>query len=175
MNAAEVMTTLAAEGVELAVKEGRLCVRPSVRDRPALLALVKSHAAELRQLLREAEREAAEERAAIMEYEGGLSRAEAEQAAGLVNHDPEPVRWRGAGLDLDDLRPCLWCRNLSRGGRCLAAWRGELRAARDYAPTFPGQPRRCIGYAPPDDDPDQRPGRERWPEMVEWQAPQDAV
>jgi len=54
----------------------------------------------------------------------------------------------------------------------MAAWRGELRAARDYAPTFPGQPQRCIGYAPMADDPDQRPGRERWPELVKWQARQ---
>jgi hypothetical protein len=69
-----------------------------------------------------------------------------------------------------DLRPCLLCRNLSPSGRCLAAWRGELRAARDWGPTFPEQPQRCIGYAPKADDPDQRPGRERWPELMNWQA-----
>jgi len=55
-------------------------------------------------------------------------------------------------------------------GRCLAAWRGELRAARDWVPTFPDNPQRCIGYKPPADDPDQRHGRERWPDMVSWQA-----
>jgi len=53
VNSAEVVMKLAAEGVEIAVKDGRLCVRPSVCDRPALLALVKSHATELRQLLRD--------------------------------------------------------------------------------------------------------------------------
>ena len=115
----------------------------------------------------DAAREAFEERAAIMEYDGRLSRAEAEL---LADGNERKRLWRGEGLDLGDLRPCLWCHNLARSGRCMAAWRGELRAARDWEPTFPGQPQRCIGYSPPADDPDQRPGRERWPELVEWQA-----
>jgi hypothetical protein len=118
-------------------------------------------------------REAFEERAAIMEFDGGMTRAEAEQAAAAnkigANIVPaEPVRWPFE--EWGDLRPCLLCRNLSPGGRCLAAWRGELRAARDWGPTLPGQPQRCIGYDPKADDPDQRPGRERWPEMIVWQA-----
>jgi hypothetical protein len=174
-------------------------------------------------------REAFEERAAIMEFDGGLSRQEAERAAaegfcdkyararearepptseagqvsgGFVtkcahahareaainNHEisrelprPEagsrprlaselfpPRRWSFG--EWGDLRPCLLCRNLTRSGRCMAAWRGELRAARDWGPTFPGQPQRCIGYDPKADDPDQRPGRERWPEMIAGQA-----
>ena len=119
-------------------------------------------------------REAFEERAAIMEYDGGMSRADADRLAGLELDRPQerlPARWRGDGLDLGDLRPCLWCRNLTRSGRCLAAWRGELRAARDYSPTKPDLPQRCIGYLPPGDDPDQRPGRERWPELVPAQCP----
>ncbi len=121
------------------------------------------------------DREAFEERAAIMEFDGGLSRAEAERHA-VRPHTVAPAPptagrpWRGEGLDLDDLRPCLWCRNLARSGRCLAAWRGELRAARDWEPTFPDQPQRCIGYSPAADDQDQRPGRERWPELIRWQA-----
>ena len=87
----------------------------------------------------------------------------------LADTVPEgPVRWPFE--EWGDLRPCLLCRSLSPGGRCLAAWRGELRAARDYSPTFPGQPQRCIGYRPKADDPDQTPGRERWPELAEWQA-----
>ena len=126
-------------------------------------------------------RETLEERAAIMEFDGGLSRREAECAAGLADlpdtrNPPSapllaaPIRWRGEGLDLGDLRPCQWCRNFTRTGRCLTAWRGELRAARDWVPTFPGMPQRCVGYKPSSDDPDQRPGRERWPDMVSWQA-----
>jgi len=75
---------------------------------------------------------------------------------------PLPDQW-------GELRPCLWCRNLTSTGRCLAAWRGELRAARDYSPTFPDLPQRCIGYRPKANDPDRTPGRERWPELVSWQ------
>ena len=119
------------------------------------------------------DREAFEERAAIMEFDGGMTRAEAERAAAAnkieANIAPaESVRWPFE--EWGDLRPCLLCRNLSPGGRCLAAWRGELRAARDYSPTFPDQPQRCIGYRPKADDPDRTPGRERWPELVAWQA-----
>lgn len=119
--------------------------------------------------------DAFEERAAIMEYDGGLIREEAERLAGMVAYEPQGrirSRWRGDGLDLGDLRPCLWCRNLTRSGRCLAAWRGDLRASRDWEPTFPGQPSRCVGYLPPHDDPDQRPGHERWPELIASQARQ---
>ena len=74
--------------------------------------------------------EAFEERAAIMEFDGGMTRAEAERLAGGKDRK---ASWRGEGLDLDDLRPCLWCRNLAlaRGGLCLAAERHELRAYRD--------------------------------------------
>jgi hypothetical protein len=72
---------------------------------------------------------------------------------------------------LGDTRPCTWCRRMASSGRCLAAARGELRAARDYEPTDPAQARRCIAYQPLSIDPDQRPGRERWPELVDWQAP----
>ena len=116
----------------------------------------------------DAAREAFEERAAIMEFDGGLARKEAErQAAALLNPTvPAPRRW--SFEEWDDLRPCLLCCNLARSGRCLAAWRGEIRAARDYEPSIPAQPRRCIGYAPKADDPDQTSGMERWPELT-WQ------
>jgi hypothetical protein len=118
----------------------------------------------------EVAREAFEERAAIMEYDGGWPREEAErQATMLAKPNPDPARWRGTGLDLGDLRPCIWCGNFARSGRCLSAARGELRAARDYEPATPGKTHRCIGYLPPPDDPDQRPGYERWPDLVESQ------
>jgi hypothetical protein len=180
----------------------------------------------------DAEREAFEERAAIMEYDGGLARTEAERLAadGFVARyarareaeDPEtcdtkrraefPYQYcararearepptseairrdgvfargaphgardraeQGSGLasrfwplgDWGDMRPCTRCRNLARSGLCLAAANGLLRAARDYEPSIPEQPRRCIGYAPPADDPEQSPGIERWPELAAWQ------
>lgn len=179
MNAADVLAELRREGIELACREGRLCARPSLRSRPALLTLVRDHAAELRRVLDagephqdddDADREAWEERAAIMEYDGGMTRAEAERAATECLRRDASKRTVPAALDWGDLRPCAWCRNLARSGRCLAAARGELRASRDYEPTFPGQPQRCIGYDPKDDDPDRTRGRERWPELVAWQA-----
>lgn len=181
MSAVQVLAELARAGVELACRDGRLCARPSLRARPSLLALVREHAAELRRVLDsgapqqaheldDAQREAFEERAAIMEYDGGMTRAEAERAATECLRRDASKRTLPAELDWGDLRPCTWCRNLTRSGRCLAAWRGELRAARDYEPTFPGQPHRCIGYQPTDADPDQTRGLQRWPELAEWQA-----
>ena len=61
----------------------------------------------------------------------------------------------------DDRQHCAECRNLS-AGRCLAAWRGEIVASRQYRP-IDDLPRRCEGYAPKSNDPDQRTGKQRWP------------
>ena len=65
----------------------------------------------------------------------------------------------------DDRRTCDLCLNLA-GRRCLAAWRDEIVANRAYEP-IRDIPRRCEGYVPGADDPDARPGRERWPELIE--------
>jgi len=97
-----------------------------------------------------------------------LSQPLGDSGAHCGESDAGPMRWPFE--EWGDLRPCLRCRNLTPMGRCLAAWRGELRAARDYSPTFPDLPQRCIGYRPKADDPVQTPGRERWPELAEWQA-----
>ena len=92
--------------------------------------------------------EAWEEQAAIAEFDGGMS-----------PQDAERLVW----LD-DDRRRCAQCANLIAGGLCLAARRGEITASRNYAP-IRDLPRRCEGYAPGADDPDRRPGRERWSEL----------
>lgn len=65
------------------------------------------------------------------------------------------------GRLMDDRRHCLACANLS-AGRCLSAWRGEIVASRQYRP-IDNLPRRCEGYAPKSNDPDQRTGKQRWP------------
>lgn len=65
----------------------------------------------------------------------------------------------------DDRRTCEQCANLG-GRRCLAAWRGEVVANRDYEPVR-DIPRRCEGYAPGADDPDRRIGQERWPYLTQ--------
>ena len=63
----------------------------------------------------------------------------------------------------DDRRRCVECANFVNGGRCLAAWRGEIEgAAREYRPVS-NLPRRCEGYASKAIDTDQQSGRERWP------------
>jgi hypothetical protein len=66
---------------------------------------------------------------------------------------------------LGDLRTCDLCGNLTEGGRCDAAARREIVAMRGYEPVR-DMPKRCEAYKPPPDDPDQRPGMERWPGLA---------
>jgi hypothetical protein len=80
----------------------------------------------------------------------------------LIMPNPEPLldeKWLK-----DDRRHCFMCANLT-AGRCLAAWRGEIEAARHYRP-IDDIPRRCEGYAPKSIDPDQRLGKQRWPGLT---------
>ena len=65
----------------------------------------------------------------------------------------------------DDRRTCDQCANLL-ARRCQAAKRGEIVASASYEP-IRDLPRRCEGYAPGSDDPDRRPGRERWPGLIQ--------
>lgn len=62
----------------------------------------------------------------------------------------------------DNRRRCCECAKLGHGGRCLAVARREIVASRTYAP-HPDWLRRCEAFAPLPNDPDQRPGRDRWP------------
>lgn len=90
--------------------------------------------------------EAFEERAAICEFDGGLDREEAE---GIAWHE-------------DDRRRCATCLNIRDGVRCKAGYpRGGEPSVRNDRPDG-NILRRCPGYRPHPDDPDQRPGRERW-------------
>lgn len=102
----------------------------------------------------------------------GWNVAEVEQASALALADPDGalICYRDLANELDfiitlddDRHTCKQCANLE-GRRCLAAWRGEIVANRDYEPVR-DIPRRCEGYAPGEDDPDTRPGLERWPEL----------
>jgi hypothetical protein len=76
-------------------------------------------------------------------------------AAELPKPDPFP----------DDRRTCDQCANLI-ARRCQAAKRGEIVASRNYEP-IRDLPRRCEGYAPGAADADRRPGRERWPGLIQ--------
>ncbi len=78
--------------------------------------------------------------------------------------EPKPKQVSDAVFFADDRRHCSTCGNLS-AGLCLAAWRGEIIAAKQYRP-IDDLPRRCEGYAPISNDPDQRTGKQRWPGLV---------
>lgn len=90
---------------------------------------------------------------------GTLDTPDTPQNGNSESDTPEPDAFP------DDRRTCDQCANLE-GRRCLAAWRGEIVANRDYAP-IRDIPRRCEGYMPDPNDPDRRPGSERWPELIE--------
>jgi hypothetical protein len=66
----------------------------------------------------------------------------------------------------DDRRRCDQCANLTVRGLCLAAWRGEIVASRNFEPVR-DLPQRCIGYLPKATESDQRTGRERWPGLIQ--------
>lgn len=89
---------------------------------------------------------------------------DAEHAEGLKQMNPKPTAQvlELTTPDDGDRRHCADCANLSHGGSCLAAWRGEILAGNHYKP-IDDLPRRCTGYAPKANDPDQRTGEERWP------------
>jgi len=65
------------------------------------------------------------------------------------------------------------CENLS-GNRCLAAARGELDGVRNQHP-FDKLPRRCVAYVPLPDDPDQRPGFERWRGLANYETNEETA
>lgn len=79
--------------------------------------------------------------------------------------DTEAVAWSMLTTPEDDRRTCGHCANLA-GRRCLAAWRREIVANRDYEP-IGDIPRRCEGYTPGANDPDKRLGMERCPELMQ--------
>jgi hypothetical protein len=110
-------------------------------------------------------REAWEERAAIIEFEGGQDRRTAEALATAEGR----IRERAAvwvARAGDDRRYCPECGNY-RERRCVMAKPGGLvSAARGYEPVSDIL-RRCEGFASLPDDPDQRPGVERFPWLMQ--------
>lgn len=63
--------------------------------------------------------------------------------------------------DNDNRRRCAECGNLNERGLCLAAVSGEIVASHIYTP-IRDLLRRCEGFKPMPNDPDQRTGRDRW-------------
>jgi len=75
--------------------------------------------------------------------------------AGPVTEQPAPSWQEG------NQRRCTECGNLNERGLCLAAYRGEIKASRSYTP-IRDLLRRCEGFKPLPDDPDQRTAWDRW-------------
>lgn len=112
----------------------------------------------------DAEREAWEERAAILAYEAGFDRTTAEAMA-TAEHSRRPHADKWAARAGDDRRLCPECSHYRVRFCTIAAPGGLVSAARNYEP-LPGLLRRCEGFAPLPDDPDQRPGAQRWPGLT---------
>jgi hypothetical protein len=143
------LDTLRHAGLTVEAEGDRLLVQPRSLLNEDLRALLREHKPEILALLRCAapfDRESWEERAAIAEFDGALSCEEAEALA-----------WRE-----DDRRRCRHCLNLSKAGTCTVASPGGLVFARRGYEPIQDILRRCEGYRPCENDPDQRPGAERW-------------
>ena len=95
--------------------------------------------------------EAFDERAGIAQFDGGLTRADAEALA-----------WQE-----DDRRRCAQCLNLRQGICSIAKPEAGalVIASRGYRPVI--LPLRCAGYSPKPNDTDQRIGEERWPGLIQ--------
>ena len=100
MGARELLHELAGAGFSVTAEADRLVIRPWSKLTDELRAALRASKPEVLALLaaeREADAEAFEERAAIMEFDGGLPRADAEAAA----------------------RQCVDCEHLTRRRTCL--------------------------------------------------------
>ncbi|MHB1292592.1 MAG: hypothetical protein ACYCY5_10465 [Sulfuricella sp.] len=102
--------------------------------------------------------------AAIIAVVLGQCRADADARGCFLRQASEVPQ--PAAFD-DDRRGCDQCMNLRRDVCTIAEPKaGALVVAnRGYRPVRE-PPRRCAGYAPGPDDPDRRPGRERWPGLA---------
>ena len=107
-----------------------------------------------------------------------LDLARAAIPEGLVTVKPETTRSQAEARQRaaikateatkDPRRRCDQCRNLSDRGQCMAALRSQplgFDVPRMYYPAAT-LPQCCAGYLPFPDDPDQRPGVERWPTLL---------
>lgn len=74
--------------------------------------------------------------------------------------------------DIDDRRTCSQCLQIGKFGPCRAARNGELVASRNYEPNRTLL-RRCEAYQPDKSDPDQRLGKQRWPNLNAPQTPRE--
>ena len=81
----------------------------------------------------------------------------------LAANDCEPLTYATPEQIADTRRTCRQCRELASNGRCMAAARGALPLTSTRFEPFADRLERCVGYLPTADDPDQRPGKDRYP------------
>ena len=140
MSARDLLHEMLAAGFTLDVADGRLLVTPASTLTPHQRDAIRMHRDALLGML-EAEQEAFEERAAIMEFDGGLSRVEAEASARL----------------------CTDCCHLLRCGTCSApVLAGLITAAEEFAIVWPpaGHAASCAAFgASPPSKAQERPYR----------------
>lgn len=87
-------------------------------------------------------------------------------AGGAGRPDQIRARKEGGTIDAgDDRRTCRQCLNYNERACSVARPSGVVSARRWYEPVSDIL-QRCPGYRPRDDDPDQRPGGERWPGLL---------
>jgi hypothetical protein len=159
MKPGDLIAAALADGVALRLDGGKLKVIGETAVVNRWLPLIREHKPEIIDALKAGaddtvepfDREAFEERAGIAEFDGGLSREDAEALAWLE----------------DDRRRCTQCLNLRQGVCSIAKPEaGALVVAnRGYRPV--NLPLRCLGYTPKANDADQHPGPERWPFLQE--------
>lgn len=152
---------LADAGITVTADGDRLLVHPRHLLTNGLRALVRDNKREILMALAGAPTSSFHPVPLMREQEGSCS-ATTPLRAGIGNGVTSiSERSNSPQLlpELDERRTCRQCRNLSRDGWCLAAWRGELYGvSREFEP-IDDMLQRCPGYAPGPDDPDQREGR----------------
>ena len=127
MTAADLLRHVRGAGFTLDVADGKLLVTPASLLTDDLRAALRTHKGGLLELLA-AEHEAFEERAGIMEFDGGLPRAEAEVAA----------------------RHCVDCEHLGPRGTCFEPVAAGLRTEQEgYGIAWPdeGQATTCQAFS----------------------------
>jgi hypothetical protein len=162
MNARDFVQNIQSAGFTLAVHGGNLAVTPASRLSELQRQFIKAHKPAILAALTGT---TAPETSPANDPTGQQKPAVPHQGKPAPADHPKPgnspTGATGGYEATDDRRRCSGCLNLS-GGRCLAASRGDIIAARIYRPD-PDRPRRCSGYHPSATDPDRRPGWERWP------------
>ena len=156
MKPVDLIAAALADGVTLRFDSGKLKITGDGEAVNRWLPLIRESKAEIIEALKVGagdtvepiDREAWEERAAIAEFDGGLTRPDAEALA-----------WRE-----DDRRRCRQCLNLKGEACSIAKPGGLVSASKGYRPAH--LPMRCAGYSPRAGDTDRRAGVVRWPGLA---------